>query len=133
MPHPHHQLTSAGAGGNREGGGGVAKVVEAEPLDPGRSGGRDPDPAGEVTAPDRPTPLGREHQPIRAGLGIAAEVRGQRLRRDRGQRHRAQAGARLGRPEGEPTPDLQELLGHGDPAVQQVHPPNSEPGQLPPA
>jgi hypothetical protein len=47
VSHPHHQLAGAGAGSDRQGGGGVAKIVEAEPLDPGVSGGRDPDPAGE--------------------------------------------------------------------------------------
>jgi hypothetical protein len=47
VPHPHHQLAGAGTGSDRQGGGGVAKVVEAEPFDPGGSGGRDPDPAGE--------------------------------------------------------------------------------------
>jgi hypothetical protein len=80
----------------------------------------------KVAAADRATTLGREHQPVRAGLGIDAQVLGQRLGRNRGQRHRPQAGASLGRPEGKPAADLQELLGHRDPAVQQVHPPHTE-------
>jgi hypothetical protein len=56
----------------RQGGRGVAEVMEAQPLHAGGAGGWDPDPAGEVAAPDRTAPLGREHQPLRAGLGLDA-------------------------------------------------------------
>jgi hypothetical protein len=72
MPHPHHQLPRACARRNRQGGRGVPQVVEAQPLHAGGAGSWDPDPAGEVATADRPTTLGREHQPVRAGLGIDA-------------------------------------------------------------
>jgi hypothetical protein len=89
MPHPHHQLPSAGARRNRQSRRSMAEVMEAQPLHAGGSGSWDPHPAGEVATPDRPTPLGREHQPLRAGLGIGAQVLGQRLGRHRWHRHRA--------------------------------------------
>jgi hypothetical protein len=110
----------------------VAQIVEAQPLDPDRPRRRRPHPPGEVAAAQRPTPLGREHQPIRAGLGIGSQVVGQGGCGHHRQRHRAHAGRRLGRPERERAAGLGELLGHGDPAVQQVDAIDSQPGQLAP-
>jgi hypothetical protein len=43
------------------------------------------------------------------------------------------AGAGLGWAEGELASDLKKLLGHGDPAVQQIDPADTKPGQLAPA
>jgi hypothetical protein len=63
----------------------VPQVMDAQPLHPGGSGSWDPDPAGEVAAADLATPLGREHQPVRAGLGKDAQVLGQLEVRQRGE------------------------------------------------
>jgi hypothetical protein len=56
MPHPDHQLPSAGARRHRQSRRRVPQVMEAQSLYAGRSGSRDPDPAGEVAAADRATP-----------------------------------------------------------------------------
>ena len=53
----------------------MAEVMKAQPLHVGGSGSWDPDSAGEVAAADRPTPFGREHQPVQAGLGVDAKER----------------------------------------------------------
>jgi hypothetical protein len=121
MLHPHHQLPSARARRNRQGGRRVCR----------RSWKRNPStPAARIVGiQTRRVKLLRRIGPPRSaentspsgpGLGIGAQVLGQRLGRNRGQRHRPQPGAGLGRPEGKPGPDLQELLGHRDPAVHQV-------------
>jgi len=48
---PVHHLAERAAGGRGQGAGGVAQVVDAEAFDPGGPGGRLPDPAVEVAAP----------------------------------------------------------------------------------
>jgi hypothetical protein len=60
-------------------------------------------------------------------------VLGQGLGRDGRQGHRPLAGDSLGRADRELASDLKELLGHSDPAMQQIDPADAEPGQLAPA
>jgi mannosylglucosylglycerate synthase len=131
MPHARHQLAGARPGRDRQRRGGVAQVVEAQPLDADRPGRWRPHPPGEVAAPQRPATRGREHQPVRPRLGVGGQVLGQRLSRDGRQRDRAQPGGGLGRRDRERAPHLGELLGHGDLAVQQVHALGPQAGQLP--
>jgi hypothetical protein len=51
VPQAVHDLAQRATGGSRQGAGGVAQVVDAQALDAGRSGGRLPDAAVEVAAP----------------------------------------------------------------------------------
>jgi hypothetical protein len=66
VPHPHHQLPVLAPAATARGRCGVAQVMKAQPLDPGRSGGRDPDARVKLLRRIGPPPLGREHQPLRA-------------------------------------------------------------------
>jgi hypothetical protein len=61
MPQPIHHLPQRAAGGRGQGAGGVAQVMDAETFDPGGPGGRLPDPAVEVAAPQVPTLAAQEH------------------------------------------------------------------------
>lgn len=92
-----------------EGGGAVAKVVEAEALDADGLGRGEPDTAAEVAAPEKPALGRREHEPLGALLGPGPEVLLERVGDEARHRHRALAGLALGR-----AVDLGDLPDHGD-------------------
>jgi hypothetical protein len=62
---PVHDLAERAAGGRGQGAGGVAQVMDAKALDPGRLDGRLPDPAVEVAAPQVPALAAEEHVGLR--------------------------------------------------------------------
>jgi hypothetical protein len=132
VPHPHHQLPGAGAGGNRQGRCGVAQVMKAQPSTPAaRVAGiqtrrvrllrrMGPPRSAGNTSPSGPGSAWVLRCSASASAATVGSVTVRRL------------APVLGAAEGESAPHLQELLGHGDLAVQQVHPLHPEARQFPP-
>ena len=60
-----HDLAQGATGGGGQGAGGVAQVMHTQALDAGRSGGRLPDSAVEVAAPERLALAAEEYEGIR--------------------------------------------------------------------
>src|SRR6266498_4969442 len=121
VPDPRHQLLGSRPGRRREGGGAVAKVVEAKALDSDRFRRGQPDAAAEV-APAHPPALGRgEDEARRARLGPGRKVFLERPDHEARERHGAETGLALGRAPAELPVDLRHLLGHLDGSGGQVH------------
>jgi hypothetical protein len=129
MPGPGGDLLGVGAGRDPQGDGRVAKVVDAQAIQPGVPGRWPPDASPEGDHPQRPALRGREHKGVR--WGRRCQVGGQLLDHGPGESDGAAAGAGLGRPYAQPATHLGNDLGDLDRASQQVDPAAAQAGQLP--
>jgi hypothetical protein len=125
-----HQLLGGRAGDGREGPGRVAQVVDAQPVQADLADGGEPHQPAEAAAGQVLAADAGEHQPVRAGLGVAVKVLGSAGDGDGGQGHHPPAGVGLGRPGDELAGDLGGLFDHVQPAAGQVDVAAAQPDQF---
>jgi hypothetical protein len=114
-----HDLAQGATGGGGQGAGGVAQVMHTQALDADRPGGRLPDAAVEVAAPQVPALAAEEHEGIGGWRGVVGQVLGQDVNDGGGEGDGAAPGGALGWADRECAVDLHKLLGHRhDPALQ---------------